>query len=527
MNGLAFVVGILLFFPVLLSAQQGCIRGDCHQGYGTWVFEDGSVYSGDFRDGYIHGLGIYETPAGEKYSGNWVRHKREGKGRLVFSNGDLYLGDFKSGRMSGSGEMWFENGDYYTGNWEGNLPEGRGIFAYKSGFLYQGDWKSGLRHGKGIYVSPAGDSIKGQWFNGFYWEIFRPFVFATPEKSLKDCNRQYCASGEGEYRYSDGTVYKGLFRDGQPLGPAYVLFADGSQYQGYWENNHPEGMGMMRGASGNWKGGKWRRGVLEEPFVPESLFDKQVQADYSHTTKNKVSIYAVVVGAADYTRMPRLEYADDDARRVCSFLKSPSGGALDDNHIRLLIDGDASLRAIVKAMQEVFGKAGENDMILFYFSGHGTQGAFIPIDSDGWQNRLEHALIKDMVASSRAKYKLVIADACHSGGLLAYQQGPELEAFLQRFYGSFEGVAGGLALLMSSKGKEYSLEDGRLRSGVFSHFLIEGLSGAADVDNSGIVTIGELADFVSVRVPYHTGRLQTPVLTGNYDRYMPVAAVAK
>ena len=526
MNGWILVAGVSLIFSISLPAQQGCIRGDCHQGYGTWVFENGSVYSGDFMDGYFHGLGIYETPAGEKYSGNWIRHKRAGKGRLNFPNGDLYFGDFKSGKMSGLGEMWFNNGDYYAGNWEGNLPEGKGIFVEENGFLYRGDWKSGLRHGRGQYVSPSGDSVSGQWFNGFYWEIFRPFVFADAEKPLPDCNRQHCASGEGEYQYTDGTIYRGLFREGQPLGSSHVLFSDGSQYWGYWKDDHPEGMGVMQTATGRWKGGRWKMGSLLQPFYPKSLVNRQVQAKNSHTTNKQVSIYAVVVGAADYEYMPRLEYADDDARRLCSFLKSPSGGALEDSHIRLLVDGEASLRAIVKAMEEVFGKAGNNDMILFYFSGHGVQGAFIPIDSDGWQNRLEHNLIKDMVASSRAKYKLVIADECHSGGLLAYQQGPELEAFLEKFYASFEGVAGGLALLMSSKDKEYSLEDGRLRSGVFSHFLIEGLSGAADVDNSGIVTIGELADFVSIRVPYHTGRLQTPVLTGNYDRYMPVAAVA-
>ena len=86
-------------------------------------------------------------------------------------------------------------------------------------------------------------------------------------------------------------------------------------------------------------------------------------------------------------------------------------------------------------------------------------------------------------------------------------------------------VIGGTALLMSSKGEEYSLEDGGLRSGIFSHFLVKGLKGEADTSGDKIVSVRELFNFVYKQVRLYTGNVQTPTLTGQFDDNMPVAAV--
>ena len=70
-----------------------------------------------------------------------------------------------------------------------------------------------------------------------------------------------------------------------------------------------------------------------------------------------------------------------------------------------------------------------------------------------------------------------------------------------------------------------SLEDGGLRQGIYTHFLIRGLHGEADTNGNKIVTISELYNFVRQGVRQYTGKLQTPVLMGNYDRQMPVAII--
>ena len=78
---------------------------------------------------------------------------------------------------------------------------------------------------------------------------------------------------------------------------------------------------------------------------------------------------------------------------------------------------------------------------------------------------------------------------------------------------------------MSSKGEEYSLEDGGLRSGVFSYFLIRGLKGEANSNGDHIITIAELFNFVKTTVSIYTGKVQTPTLTGDFDANMPVAFI--
>ena len=189
--------------------------------------------------------------------------------------------------------------------------------------------------------------------------------------------------------------------------------------------------------------------------------------------------------------MPVLKYTDDDAYHTYAFLKSPEGGALPDNQVRVLIDEDATRSNILRTMRNVFLQADENDVVIMYFSGHGLQGSFLPVDFDGFNNKVDHADVKRIFEESKAKHKLCLADACHSGSLTAMRTAT-VENTLKKYYSAFDKSAGGTALLMSSKGEEYSLEDGGLRQGIFSHYLIRGLKGEADKNNNKIVTIQEL-----------------------------------
>ena len=111
-----------------------------------------------------------------------------------------------------------------------------------------------------------------------------------------------------------------------------------------------------------------------------------------------------------------------------------------------------------------------------------------------------------------------------SRDLLAAKE-PSVGDMLSKYYKAFENCDSGMALFMSSKGQEVSLEDTGLRSGVFSHYLIRGLKGEADADHDKIVNIAELFSFVKVKVSGYTAGAQTPVLTGKYDGRLPVGVV--
>jgi len=44
-------------------------------GQGTYTWEDGSVYTGQWRNGKMHGWGTLTFPNGDKYVGIWSKDK--------------------------------------------------------------------------------------------------------------------------------------------------------------------------------------------------------------------------------------------------------------------------------------------------------------------------------------------------------------------------------------------------------------------------------------------------------------------
>lgn len=528
-------------FSFQLSAQK-CIKGDCKSGYGTYVYPSGAKYIGEFSNGKLHGKGIFYYSDGNKYIGNWEQQLREGKGKMLFVSGNEYFGQFKSNKMSGKGVMTYANGDHFEGLWSNNLQNGFGIFTYVNGnryegqFVngqysgqgilyyadgskYEGEWLENRRHGEGMMHYPDGETVFGKWEAGEYLGDWRAMAYTGDTSFLRNCNSQYCTTGVGKYYYKDGSKYIGDFNNGNPEGQCVMYYKGGDRYEGGWKFHGPNGKGVMYYHTGKVIGAVWDNGKPIKKLFTKTNEDRPVTTSIDHN--RAVKIWAVIIGVSRYTSMPVLRYTDDDAYQIYAFLKSPEGGALPDNQIKLLIDEDATRDNIVTAMRTIFLRADENDVVMFYFSGHGLPGAFLPTDYDGEKNTLDHNTIVSILKASKAKHKLVLADACHSGSLSTAKT--PVTNSLRRYYEAFESTKGGTALLMSSRGEEYSLEDGGLRSGVFSHFLIKGLKGEADSDGNQIITIQELYDYIFVRVKKYTANTQTPTLTGSYDTRMPVA----
>ena len=539
------VLAIIILSAFRLPAQSTCVRGDCENGFGLCEFPGGGRYEGDFRRGKLHGRGILTYPDGSKYIGNWDNQYRSGRGRMVLADGSEYLGDFADNVYQGQGVMTYANGNRYEGQWSGGQPNGRGGFAfangdhyeghfkegrfdgegtmrYADGSHYEGEWAGNKRHGMGAMHYPDGEEVNGRWEQDQYLADWGSLSFTGDTTLLRDCNLAPCEGGKGKFVYSDGSRYLGEFSQGQPEGVGVIYYPDGGRYEGGWKQHGPSGKGVMYFADGRVLGGIWENAQLSHQlFASQRMGSVPVPIDRSPDVK----IWAVIVGAARYTHMPSLRYTDDDAYQVFAFLKSPEGGALPDGQLRLLIDEDATRENVLAAMRTTFLRADENDVVLFYFSGHGLPGAFLPIDYDGYDYRLEHDEIRNILHASRAKHKLVLADACHSGSLLAARAISNIE--MARYYKAFEESTGGTALLLSSKSEEYSLEDRGLRSGIFSHYLIRGLKGEADGNLDSIVTIRELFTFVHQQVRAYTGNIQTPTITGEFDDNMPVAFVRK
>ena len=79
--------------------------------------------------------------------------------------------------------------------------------------------------------------------------------------------------------------------------------------------------------------------------------------------------WALVVGINDYDNVPDLNYAVEDALAIKNMLINEFN--FPRNNVRVLIDKEATQSNINKEMSTLLKSAGENDRVVFYFSGHG------------------------------------------------------------------------------------------------------------------------------------------------------------
>ena len=84
------------------------------------------------------------------------------------------------------------------------------------------------------------------------------------------------------------------------------------------------------------------------------------------------------------------------------------------------------------------------------------------------------------------------------------------------------------AIITASQASEVSLEVPELGHGLFTHFLVQGLRGAADLDRDGIVSLQEVYQYLEQQVSQKSramGGNQHPVMKGEMEGILPLVKV--
>jgi hypothetical protein len=119
-------------FNVNAAETEGCKKGNCVNGQGTYTFAGGEKYVGEWKDNKKHGQGTLTFAGGDKYVGEFKDGQRNGQGTYTFANGEKYVGEFKDDKYY-QGTYTFANGNKYVGEFKDNQKNGQGTLTYVDG----------------------------------------------------------------------------------------------------------------------------------------------------------------------------------------------------------------------------------------------------------------------------------------------------------------------------------------------------------------------------------------------------------
>jgi uncharacterized caspase-like protein len=245
-------------------------------------------------------------------------------------------------------------------------------------------------------------------------------------------------------------------------------------------------------------------------------------------------VWTVAVGVSVYRESAlNLRYAARDAEEIDRFFASSAGGSVPSQRRVLLTDARATRADILGAIEHVTRSLAKDDLLVVFLAMHGMVNDkgdlyFVTHDTTTTNLRgtaLANRDVEQSVRDADAKQVLFLADACHSGGVGLSNARGVAAAETNRLIASLAAAKPGTAILSASRGAELSQEDPRWGGGhgVFTHFLLEGMSGQADENTDGLVTVSELYDFVYGRVKDATMGAQHPELKGSFSNDMAIA----
>jgi uncharacterized caspase-like protein len=257
---------------------------------------------------------------------------------------------------------------------------------------------------------------------------------------------------------------------------------------------------------------------------------------------------ALLVGISRFEdpQWRNLRYAAKDAEDLAAALRDPTRGHFDQ--VRVLTRPRETTRAaILAALRQLKQEATRpDDVVVVYFSAHGTLARdgrgelkrYLVTTDASYRAISQTALSMDALKAGfdelPSRRRLMVLATCHSGSgksLLPRELEAELAGIKSGFYARpLEESSRASMVFAACDWGETAREDEGLRNDIYTHFLIDGLTGAADRNVDGAVTATEAHDYARRRTYTFTGGRQRPsaeilevgadpvVLAGHIDR---------
>lgn len=208
-----------------------------------------------------------------------------------------------------------------------------------------------------------------------------------------------------------------------------------------------------------------------------------------HGTALAEERHAIVIGnnRGEAGEVP-LRYAEADAEKMAGVLLDVGGVAAE--HLVLLQGADVAdvRRALVTVNERIRSGRPEESVLIVYYSGHADEEALHLGDTALGLDEL-----RGLVQGSAAAFRLLMLDACRSGGLTQVKGGRMIPPSTMFFRDDLVGQ--GMVYLSATAADEDAQESEEIRGSFFTHYLVTGLLGAADVDGDGAVDLNEAYRF--------------------------------
>ncbi len=201
------------------NLSVGCIVGDCSQKYGQYLFQNGSKFTGFFKDGNVD-VGIFSDTKKNTYNGEFKNGKLDGFGQQSYLNGDSYFGFFKNGMRHGKGSYQIKGtpSKILSGFWENDK-----LIKNLSDVLVTPNL---------LMPTPSGPGL-----------IDVATIAETSSVKKTDCNSGDCENGYGVKTIGD-MKYLGFFENGKQNGPG-ILYKKNYTLWSVWKNGVNTGYGIL------------------------------------------------------------------------------------------------------------------------------------------------------------------------------------------------------------------------------------------------------------------------------------------